>query len=122
MRENGYYWVRFKGLSESEWEVAHYVDGWWFFCAYDDGSTDEDIKGYEIGERVERKEKQNITLQNKRYPKLVGKVYVTIVDSETGEEETVMAGDIIKIESTERGLDTLTVKQNLPSNLSETGV
>ena len=59
MRENGYYWVRFKGLTASEWEVAHFIGGLWFFCAYDESGTDKEvIEAYEIGEKVERKEKR----------------------------------------------------------------
>lgn len=56
MRENGYYWVRFK--RSLEWDVAHLKSGMWFFCGYDPDVTDEEIlDSYDIGEKVERKEK-----------------------------------------------------------------
>lgn len=103
MRENGYYWVNTYG----EWIIAQWNGVYWWFIADDDWYDEDYVK--EIGEKVERKENR-IALRNT--PKLGGKVSVVLLDTETGQEETLMIGAIVGMESTEDGIGKVTVRRN----------
>lgn len=61
MRENGYYWVRFRHEDKwnaHKWQIAEWNGSSWYFIGCEiDYSEEEVTDTYEIGEKVDRKEK-----------------------------------------------------------------